>query len=175
MRGLAPIILIFIVACSQEAREVPEQPVYEGPMREVTNVNTLYSDSAIVKIRIIAPRQLFLLSGDEEYPEGVFLEFYDELGNITSVFQSDKAFYRSEEKHYQGIGNVIVKNLESGDELNTEELFWKPEDKRVYTNKFVTILSEGEVHTGEGLIANQNFDNYQILKPTGTLSIQDGR
>ena len=166
--------LLLSAACSSENREVPAQPAYEGPMREVKDVNTLYSDSAIVKIRIIAPRQLYLLSGDEEYPEGVFLQFYDEEGNTTSIFRSDKAYYDVEEKHYQGIGNVVVRNLESGDELNTEELFWSPGDERVYTDKFVTINSEGEVHTGEGLIANQDFDNYQILKPTGTLTIEDG-
>ena len=168
------IVISALLGCGQETREIPNQPAYEGPQVEMDSVESLFSDSALVKIRVKTLKQLIFNSGDEEYPLGIFLEFYNELGEITSTFRSDRAYYIAEEKHYKGEGNVVVKNLESGDELNTEELFWSPADEKVFTYKFVTINSEGEVHTGEGLIANQDFDNYQILKPTGTLIIGDG-
>ena len=172
MRNVLFIFSLLFFSCGPDGKEVVIHPEYEGPQVEMNNVVTLYSDSAIVKIRIIAPQQLNFANGNEEYPNGVFLEFYDEEGQITSTFKSDKAYFIAEEKHYKGVGNVIVKNLESGDELNTEELYWSPPDEKVFTDKFVTIKSEEEVHTGEGLIANQDFDNYQILKPTGTLTIE---
>ena len=166
--------MLVILGCNESAKEVSILPQYEGPQVEMDSVETLYSDSAIVKIRIKAPSQQNFSNGNEEYPLGVFMEFFEKDGSVTSTFKSDKAFYIAKEKHYKGVGNVIVRNLESGDELNTEELFWSPVDESVFTDKFVTINSEGEVHTGEGLIANQDFDNYQILRPTGTLTIKDG-
>jgi len=175
MRHLLPYIVVYVlIGCGQDNREIPDQPVYEGPDVEMDSVETLFSDSALVKIRIKAPKQYNFSNGDREYPLGVFLEFFDEEGIVTSTFKSDKAYYINEEKHYKGEGNVIVINFESGDRLNTEELYWSPSEEKVFTDKFVTINSEGEVHTGEGLVANQDFDNYQILKPTGTLIIQDG-
>ena len=174
LRLFTGLVLVLSFACTSDNKDILEKPKYEGPQMEMDSVETLYSDSAKVKIRIQALKRLHFPGGDEEYPLGVFLEFYDKEGQITSTFKSDKAFYIAEEKHYKGEGNVMVRNLESGDELNTEELFWSPGEEKVFTDKFVTIKSEGEVHTGEGLIANQDFDNYQILKPTGTLTIEDG-
>ncbi len=168
------ITTIIWVSCGQENKEILNQPTYEGPQIEMDNVETLFSDSAIVKIRIKALKQLNFFNGDKEYPLGVIMEFFDEKGNITSTFKSDRAYFIAKEKHYKGEENVVVRNLESGDELNTEELYWSPNDEKVFTDKFVTIKSEGEVHTGEGLVANQDFDNYEILKPTGTFIIQDG-
>ena len=63
--------------------------------------------------------------------------------------------------------------METGDELNTELLFWSPGEEKFYTDKFVTIISEGEVHTGKGLSANQDFSSYKILEPAGTIQIEE--
>lgn len=147
--------------------------MYEGPSVEMDSVETLYSDSAIVKIRINAPKQLNFENGNEEYPLGVRLKFYDETGKEISNLRADKAYYIAEEKHYKAVGNVVVRNLETQDRLNTEELYWNPNEERVYTDKFVTIRSLDEVHKGEGLEATQDFENYQILKPTGTITIDE--
>jgi hypothetical protein len=64
--------------------------------------------------------------------------------------------------------------METGDELNTEELYWYQKEELFKTDKFVTIRSESELHTGEGLEANQDFSYYTIIRPTGTLSIDEG-
>ena len=53
------------------------------------------------------------------------------------------------------------------------QLYWSPAEEIFYTDKFVTILSEGEIHTGEGLRANQDFTSYQILKPSGTINLRE--
>jgi hypothetical protein len=34
-------------------------------------------------------------------------------------------------------------------------------------------VSEGEIHTGEGLRANQEFTSYQILEPSGTINLRE--
>ena len=37
----------------------------------------------------------------------------------------------------------------------------------------MTIKSEDEVHTGEGMESNQDFTEYRILKPSGTFTLED--
>ena len=64
-------------------------------------------------------------------------------------------------------------NLESNDELRTEELFWYPNDEKFETQKFVTIKTNNEIHSGEGMESNQDFSNYKILRPTGTIEIDE--
>jgi len=165
--------ILTLASCSSENKDILNPPTYDGPVMAMDSIETMYSDSAIVKIKITAPKQLNFSDGNEEYPNGISLEFFNELGEVISTLQANKAYYIEKEKHYKGVGNVIVVNLETGDRLNTEELFWSPKDEKVFTDNFVTIRSEDEIHTGEGLIANQDFDNYQIMKPTGTIVIED--
>jgi LPS export ABC transporter protein LptC len=69
-------------------------------------------------------------------------------------------------------GNVIVKSLDKGQTLNTEELNWKPETKTVYTEKFVTITTAEEILKGEGLDAAQDLSRYKIRKPTGVFPLK---
>ena len=52
-------------------------------------------------------------------------------------------------------------------------MFWSPAEEKFYTDNFVTIISEGEVHTGKGLSANQDFSSYKILEPAGTIQIEE--
>ncbi len=48
-----------------------------------------------------------------------------------------------------------MKNILKSEQLNTEELFWKPEEERIFTEKFVTIRQQGDVIYGEGMDAKQ--------------------
>ena len=44
---------------------------YEGPILELTNVESLYSDSSVVRLKLIAPRQLEYENNDHEFPDGI--------------------------------------------------------------------------------------------------------
>ena len=59
-------------------------------------------------------------------------------------------YFTKADNLYRAEGNVIVKSYEKKDELNTEELYWDQTNEKFYTDKFVTINSDDEVHTGEG-------------------------
>lgn len=166
-------LLITAMGCDEKDKALLNQASYEGPKIEMVNVTTHFSDSAIIRLILKTPLQQVFDNGDEEYPEGVFLEIYDANHKLTTTFKSNTAKKRAEEKFYIGEGNVVVKNLDNGDELNTEELYWYQAEGKFKTDKFVTIKSDGELHTGEGLEANQDFTYYKIIKPKGTISIEE--
>jgi LPS export ABC transporter protein LptC len=133
----------------------------------------MMTDEAVVTMRLKAPRQIDFDNGDRKWPDGLYLEYYNDSAQVISTFRSNFAEYIAEESIYKGEGDVVVRNVQNGDELNTEELFWDPSEEIFYTEKFVTIVSEGEVHTGSGLEANQDFTSYTILNPKGTLTIEE--
>lgn len=162
---------IFItISCSND-EDLKNIQEYTGPIIEVDSALTLYSDSAVVRVKVIAARQLEFQNGDREYPEGFYIEFYETDGKISSTLRANKGFYNKEKDLYSGIGDVVLRNIEKDEQLNTEELFWKRTEQNVFTDKFVRIESQGEILTGEGLTAKQDFSSYRILKPTGTWSI----
>lgn len=131
----------------------------------------LVSDSTIIKLRLVARTQLVLSNKDRDFPDGIYLRFYNPFGLVTSTLVADKGYYFSEEDYYKAEGNVIMRSLFTGDELSTELLNWDPKKEQIYTDNFVTIKTQDEVLTGEGLEASQDFEEYTILKPSGTMSI----
>ena len=171
-RFLILCLFLSTSACDQR-KELVDQPLYEGPTSSLDSISTFLSDSGRFVMHIEAPKQSEFESGDIEWEQGVFVEYFDKAGNITTLFSANYVYYTKKEELYHAKGNVIVKNNETGDELTTEELFWDEAKEEYYTQKFVTIKSDDEVHTGEGLTANQDFTSYQILSPSGTFTLED--
>ena len=170
------IMLVVIVGetSCERRKELLNQEIYDGPIMEMANINTMMTDSGKLILRLKAPDQLQFQNGNKSWPTGLILEYYSSPEKPVFTFRSNLADFNAKGNLYKGEGNVIVKNLETGDELNTELLFWSPGEEKFYTDNFVTIISEGEVHTGKGLSANQDFSSYKILEPAGTIQIEEG-
>lgn len=164
-------ILLF-AACSDQKEKLNEVVEYQGPYYEVSDLQLWYSDSALVRLMVKAAHMLEFENGDQEYPEGVYVEFYEADTIVTSILQGDRAYYTKETNIYRILGNVILESLKNQQKLSTEELFWDVNEERVYTEKFVIIETRDDVLHGEGLTAKQDFSSYRILKPTGEMGLE---
>ena len=133
----------------------------------------LYSEKDRIRVKMLAAKILEFKNGDKEFPDGLYLEFYNQAGIMTSTLKANHAFYFKEEDQWRARGKVEVKNIEKKQQLNTEELFWKETTRKIFTDKFVTIKLENEVIYGTGLDATQDLSNYTIRKPEGIFEIKD--
>ncbi len=160
------------MSCNDD-KEINDLKDYDGPMLEVDSVETLYSDSSVVRVRLEAAKQMEFKSGDQQYPKGIFIIFYEVDGKKSSTLEANHAVYNKAEDLYTATGNVIVKSYIKKEQLNTEELKWKRNEERIFTDKFVTIETEDDIHMGEGMTAKQDFSSWKILKPTGEMIIKE--
>ena len=167
------LLLAWATASCSEDRSVDDMTLYEGPILELTDIVTYYSDSAVVRLKLQAPKQLEFENNDSEFPDGLHLEFYDKDGNVSSTLEANYAYKYNKEEKWRALRNVIVRNLENDEELHTEELFWEPEKEIVYTNKFVRIETEDQILMGEGMEASQDFSWWRILDARGTISLDE--
>ena len=165
------IVLFLLSACSSKQNSEPLE--YRGPLREAVDVDMLYAEKDKIKVKMKAKRILEFKNGDREFPEGVYLEFYDVTGKLTSTLKANQAYYFKKEDQWRGRGNVEVKNMEKHQQLYTEELFWTPLKRKIFTEKFVTIKLESEILYGTGLDADQDLTSYTIKKPEGDFEIED--
>ena len=158
---------------SCDSNESTKTQIYNGPLREGENIEILYSEKEKVTVKIIAKRVSEFQNGDRSFPEGIYIEFYDEMGKVSSTLSANTAFYYKTEQKWKGQGKVEVKNIQKEEQLNTEELFWFPATKKINTDKFVRIRSANEVIYGTGLDAKQDMSEYSILKPEGEFAIEE--
>ena len=159
------------LSCTPEDNAKPL--VYEGPLKEAEEITMYYTEKNLMKVLLKAKKINEFQNGDSEFPEGIFIEFYDDFGKITSTLRANSAFYFKGENKWRGIGDVEVINIEKQQQLNTEELFWKPDTKKIFTDKFVTIKLENEVLYGTGLDADQDLTRYTLKNIEGEFEVED--
>ena len=141
-------IIVMVQSCTKN--EITQPLEYEGPQSEAENVELFYSENQIVKVKMLADQVYEFKNGDREFPKGVYIEFFDEQGELSSKLRANHAFYTKKENLWKATGKVEVLNLLKNEQLNTEELFWQPAKEEIYTEKFVTIRMQTEVIYGEG-------------------------
>lgn len=165
------ILTILAAACSQKENAQPKE--YEGPLQEAEQVELLYTEHKLIKVKMRTPLLYEFKTGDREFPKGVNLEFYDELGKLSSTMRADHAYYFKTEDKWRARGKVVVVNIAKNEQLTTEELFWFPVKETINTEKFVTIRMQKEVIFGNGLNAKQDMSSYEIIDPHGSFSVEE--
>lgn len=148
--------------------------LYTGPISTAYDINLYHSDSTIVRTHLQAKKQMEFESGDLEFPEGIEIVFFDKEGKVTTTMRADKGFYSRTSNLYRGEGDVRVKNLEKDQSLSSEELFWDPNTKKIYTEKFVTIQERETIFNGTGMEADEGFNEYKLFKVTNSRTILPG-
>ena len=149
----------------------------ETPNVSGSNIKVIYSDSAKVKVQILAPsfKQFSAMERPYmEFPEGMEVYFYNDSLIIESEIRSDHAIYYSDEKLWHATGNVVARRLDNGDALNTEELYWDEEAKLIYSDAYTKIQNEDGIFYGKrGFESHQDLSNWQLKGTSGTVNVQD--
>jgi LPS export ABC transporter protein LptC len=92
--------------------------------------------------------------------------------NTKSTLQADYAIVYQKTNTMEAHNNVIATNAQ-GQQLYTEELIWDKEKKLIYTEKDVKVVTDGKVLFGDGLTADESFDNWEITNPHGGFDIDE--
>lgn len=168
--------LSFSLLSCEEPKEGKKVTAYKGPIEEINDVKLLYSEAALLKVKLTTPKQFRYANEDRKYPKPVSIIFYGPAGEEVTTLRSDSGRYNKAKDLYTVMGNVVVVNKQKQEKLLTPELNWNPVTKKVFTEKRVTVISQmtGEKLYGTGLDANQDFTNYSIRKPSGIFNAEGG-
>lgn len=165
--------LLALIGCENDIATVNlVGAVNNAPTESGKDVEIIYSDSAVIKVKLFAP-QYDNFSGKsprQELPKGVKVEFYGDNLKVKTKLTANYGIRYEQKKRVEVKNNVIVVN-EKGEQLNTEHLIWDEATKEIYTDKYVRITTGGDVLEGNGLRANQDFSEYEILDPVGDKEI----
>jgi hypothetical protein len=73
---------------------------------------------------------------------------------------------------YEAYGNVVVLTKE-GRRLESEHLTWNQFDRTIRTRRFVRITTPSEDVRGNGLVADEDLETYQIGRFTAEVEVDD--
>jgi LPS export ABC transporter protein LptC len=141
------------------------------------NIEITYTDSGILKGKIIAPEAYDFNRSDEpytEFPKGIKVLFYDAYGRQESYIQANYAILHKKDQLWEGKGQVLAENPGEGKKLETEQIFWNQKTKRIYSEKFSTITTPNGVSFGEnGFEAKEDLTQYRMKGYKGRINVRD--
>jgi LPS export ABC transporter protein LptC len=165
--------MVALLSC-KESVDPNALVAYEGPVNAATDIHILHSDSAVLRSEINAPKQLEFANGNLEFPDGIDIQLFNVQGQLETTLRADKGFFLKDQNLYRGEGNVQVKNLSKDQSLKTEEIFWNQAEKKIYTEKFVTIQERQTIFNGTGMEADDSFSTYRLKKVRDSRTVLPG-
>jgi len=166
---LALLGLSIIISCTNDIKDVNNISTNRASLSEIArDVEILYSDSAVVKVRIKSPTlKRYTVKGEtyDEFPDGLLVEFMDDNQRVKSWLEADYAVRKDREQKIYMESNVQLYN-KNNDKLETEALVWDEGIKEIYTSRTVKISqpSRGDTSLGHGFKADQEFTRFEIKR-----------
>lgn len=173
--GIALLFLLTISSCRNDPAEVNSLTQKDTlPLLSTRDVDMVYSDSARMKIHMTAPMAEDFGGTEQKtiFRQGVFVEFYDDSGFVSSSIRSQYAEDLPKEQIIVAKQKVVVVNIK-GEMLETEKLTLNRRTNRIFTDAFVKITTADQVIWGDGLDADAAFTEYEIKNITGTLMLNE--
>jgi LPS export ABC transporter protein LptC len=173
-----PGVFFLLMSCENDIEKIQSlTDPNELPDVYAEEVEIIYTDSSDLEMILEAP--IIKSYGKVErpymeFPEGMYVRFFDDSMKVESEIQANYAIYYNEEKLWEARGNVVAHNLQKGEKLNTEELFWDENEKTIYSNSFSRIETEdGTFYGQEGFESNQRFSRWRLKGSRGTVNIKE--
>ena len=147
---------LFILSCTEE-KEHTAPAIYERDSVSVMvsyGVNTLISDSGVIKYRIVTERWDVNQTRQPSrwtFIKGIFMEQFDEKFHVQGYIQADTAWYYDQKKLWELRGRVRIRNV-NGLIFNGEELFWDGITHEIYSNKYSRLITPDRTMEGLSLI-----------------------
>lgn len=137
------------------------------PDQESWNSRITFSDSGIVKAIVHATHiRLYEEKKETLLDSGIVVDFFNASGQHSSKLTADRGRVHDVTKDLEAYDNIRFVS-DSGTVVVTDYLFWDNDQKKVRSDKFVTVTSPKERLQGYGFEADQNLKNYVIYRVSG--------
>ncbi|MCF0243271.1 MAG: LPS export ABC transporter periplasmic protein LptC [Bacteroidaceae bacterium] len=147
MRHLPIILLLFsfLLACSKEKdHSAPAVNDKDSASMMISwGINTLISDSGVIKYRMVAERcemNTVKHPSFTYFDKGLFFEQFDQQFHVQVFIESDTAWYYDETRVWELRGNVKIRTT-NGTRFSSEELFWDQYNRKLYSYKYSKLTT----------------------------------
>ena len=142
---LLSLQLSSVLSCSEAQEHIagavnPEDSV---SMMTTYGVNTLISDSGVIKYRIVTERwdvNTVRQPSRWEFMKGIFFEQFDEQFHVQAYIQADTAWYFDKRRLWKLRGRVSIRNVK-GLIYTSEELYWDGMKHEFYSTVFSRVVT----------------------------------
>ena len=138
-------------------------------------VNTLISDSGVIKYKIVTERwdvNTIKQPPRWTFERGIFLEQFDQKFHVEGYITADTAWYYEQQKLWELRGRVHIRNV-NGLIFDSEELFWDGQKHEFYSHKFSKVVTPERTLQGTYFRSDEHMAHYEVTNSVGSFQSED--
>ena len=166
-----------LVSCD-EAQEHTAPAIYDRDsvsMMVSYGVNTLISDSGVIKYKIVTERwdvNVIKQPSRWTFEKGVFFEQFDQNFHVEAYVQADTAWYYDQMKLWHLRGRVRIRNANCLI-YQSEELYWDGLKHELYSNVFSKVTTPERTLQGTYFRSDEQMRHYTVSNSKGSFLAED--
>ena len=170
-------VLLAFVGCSEAHEHTapainPEDSV---SMMTTYGVNTLISDSGVIKYRIVSEQwdvNTVRQPSRWEFMKGIFFEQFDEQFHVQAYIQADTAWYFDQQRLWKLRGRVNLRNVD-GLVFTSEELYWDGMKHEFYSHCYSKLVTPERTIEGTYFRSDEQMTHYRVSNSVGSFLAED--
>lgn len=169
--------MMLLSACEEQTEHTaPAINDRDSVSTMITNgVNTLISDSGLIKYRIVAERWEINQRRNPQrwiFDKGLFMTQFDEKFHVQLYIQCDTAYHFDGLRLWELRGRVHVLTKD-GLDFKSEELFYDMNKHEFYSYKYSKLVTPERTLQGTYFRSDENITNYYVSNSKGSFEKGD--
>lgn len=175
--GILALVVCLMAGCDETVEHTAPAISDSDSVSMMTSygVNTLISDSGIIKYRIVTERwdvNTVRQPSRWTFEKGVFFEQFDERFHVQAYVQADTAWYFDQQKLWKLRGRVRIRNV-NGLVYTSEELYWDGIKHELYSNVYSKVVTPERQMEGTYFLSDERMTHYTVSNSKGSFERED--
>ena len=176
--GVGIVLAQLAVLSCDEATEHTAPAIHDrdsASMMVSYGVNTLISDSGVIKYKIVTERwDVNTIKNPTRwtFEKGVFFEQFDQQFHVEAYVQADTAWYFVQIKLWKLRGRVRIRNI-NGLIYESEELYWDGLKHELYSYVFSKVTTPERTLQGTYFRSDEQMRHYTVSNSKGSFTTDD--
>lgn len=168
----------FLLASCEGQKEHTAPAVHDrdsASMMVSYGVNTLISDSGVIKYRIVTERwEVNTVRNPSRwiFEKGLFFEQFDEKFHVQSYIQCDTAYYYDQKKLWELRSRVSILTKD-GLRFTSQQLFWDQASHELYSNVPSRLVTPDRTLEGTYFRSDERMTRYYASNSRGSFEKTD--
>ena len=172
------LVATVLLASCQEQKEHTAPAIHDRDsvsMMTSYGVNTLISDSGVIKYRIVAERwEVNTVRNPSRwiFEKGLFFEQFDEKFHVQSYIQCDTAYYYDQKRLWELRSRVSILTKD-GLRFTSQQLFWDETNHELYSHVHSKLVTPERTLEGSYFRSDERMTKYYVSNSRGSFEKGD--
>ena len=172
------LVAAVLLASCEEQKEHTAPAIHDRDsvsMMTSYGVNTLISDSGVIKYRIVAERwEVNTVRNPSRwiFEKGLFFEQFDEKFHVQSYIQCDTAYYYDQKRLWELRSRVSILT-KGGLRFTSQQLFWDETNHELYSHVHSKLVTPERTLEGSYFRSDERMTKYYVSNSRGSFEKGD--